>query len=389
MLLESCLFFLSLLGYIPGRASFSATTRTATPSPSTSITTTSTSFRPYRLLTWNVLGPAYATRRDNAKYPFYLDWSYRSRLISQILLKADADIVCLQEVPVSDNSHLEQLLQPLRQVYETIVVQNVTTGHPVGCATLLRKGLFRLIEVESRSRAVWVHVGALVAAANNGKLQKEETQGSVGAKELPLTIANLHLIAGRDNEYTRFRQLRSLLQRCRRCDGTAPLILAGDCNMFPNYNPAHTWLSTGFWNTTVAQDFVPSDKQKEWVARHADRLTPDLRWIDCTTTGSGGGGSTRTNGTTTAPHHGLSRTFARGGILDSIWVSRCNSSHNNSHHQEFRLAANETSSGRAVIAQADPWYVLPPPTDESMWPSPDHPSDHWILGMEFTLKSGC
>lgn len=294
----------------------------------------------YRLLSWNILGPAYlSTRIQDDEKLAYLDWSHRSERIAAMLHESNADILCLQEIPTSNQQQQDQLLASLRDRY-TVVLQNVTVGHPYGCATLVDHSKFRVVHAASRSRALWIRVEPVA--------QHSTAAATTTTNSSTITIANVHLMAGRNNEYTRWNQLRSLLQKC--CGVTANnnvmTILAGDCNILPAHSPIHAWLTTGNWNETKAASpmygIQPFHDVHEKVLGQVSRVAraPNGPWqyID--------------------PSGFLDRTFTTGGILDSIWIS-------------------------STLANARPWCIRVPPSKTTSWPSPEHPSDHWMVGMEF------
>jgi mRNA deadenylase 3'-5' endonuclease subunit Ccr4 len=177
-----------------------------------------------KLATWNVLAPQYA---KSYKYPWcapqHLDWSHREALVASQIIDLNPDILCLQEVQVDISSALFQRLES----YDA-VIQNVTEGHNVAIAILVRKDYpFYVERVESRSRV-------LLAVLRS----KNEPRAN-------FYVASVHLEAGTKdgNDLQRYHQLKSLFKRLsHHCsmDGMglsdASIILAGDFNMLRTNN---------------------------------------------------------------------------------------------------------------------------------------------------------
>ena len=192
------------------------------------------------LVTWNLLAPTYATQ---TKFPWAskqaLSWSHRRQLIVQQLAAIDADVVCLQEVEVAQWDELHAQLHGLG--YDG-VLQETRNGHPVACATLLKRDRLACVRTESRSRAM-----ITVAETAPGHDSADDAQ--------LLYVANVHLEAGPQKEQQRLLQLGSLLKRLRaqaEMEGAVgasasspaaapPLVIAGDFNCEPR-SAAHAML---------------------------------------------------------------------------------------------------------------------------------------------------
>lgn len=178
-----------------------------------------------KVATWNVLAPQYASLY---KYPWcppqHLDWSHRQSLLVSTVLEMQPDILCLQEVQIDVGSEFLRRLDS----YDT-VLQNVTEGHNVAIAILVRKTCpFYVERVESRSRVL---LAVLRSKYDDNKRK--------------LYLGSVHLEAGtkEGNDLQRYHQLKSLFKRLRyHCtmDGDvlsdASIILAGDFNMLRSNN---------------------------------------------------------------------------------------------------------------------------------------------------------
>jgi len=148
------------------------------------------------VVTWNILAPEFATP---TKYPWAsadaLAWPSRQERILLKLAEIDADIVCLQEVGVAQ---WDELCGRLHTLGYDGILQEMSRGHPIANAILLRRGHVELLRAESRSRALIAVVRAC---------------GGTASKPQPLYLANVHLEAGAEKSATRLSQLRSLLRR--------------------------------------------------------------------------------------------------------------------------------------------------------------------------------
>ncbi len=271
-----------------------------------------------KLATWNLLAPQYARIE---KYPWcdshFLDWGHRQSLIIPQLLAMDADIICLQEVQLDV---WPDLLSQLECVYDG-VIQNMTDGHNVANAVLLRKNSPLKIErVESRSRVLLT----VLRQENSHRRQ--------------VYLATLHLEAGTndDNDMQRYHQLKSLFKRLtHHCemDGlllqNATIILAGDFNMLRS-NLMHQCLSDG---ELVHPDEM-NNKPPIKIARLHDTFLMGER-------------------------RSVQMTFAKGYVLDYIWASA-----------DIRV-------GKTLPISLHATKAIP-----QQWPSRDQPSDHLPIGVE-------
>lgn len=254
--------------------------------------------------------------------PSFLEWRYRSNKIRQCLAETDGNIFCLQELQADVFGNFCEQLQESDDY--NCILQNTTNN--VGCAVLLRPSRqFTVLATESRSRAL------IVTMRDN-------------ISRTPMIVASVHLEAGRDNEETRFYQVRSLLKRIeshRRKfipDLAPTVIIAGDWNKLHG-GPVFDWLSTGKWNTTDQKN-VKKSKVPQY---------PFLPAISF-------------------EHKEIQRTFSKQSILDYIWVSQ---------------SASETFHVKSCLAFASRKTV----DGGEWWPSQDHPSDHWPIGIELLQRN--
>jgi endonuclease/exonuclease/phosphatase family metal-dependent hydrolase len=229
----------------------------------------SSSFQNVKVLTWNILAPCYTeslyqhrSRRRRRPYQqphnngsrrgddddddlCVLDWSYREPCILQVLRDSRADIIFLQEVQLShwqgedegssaDSSSPSisaasssiSLADSFRSMgYSTAYVQKMKREHPVGNVILLSNNFLSSSTsqpgwdvklVESRSRVLIVQLQRKedsVKATRGNNPQHQQHQS--------LFLLNVHLQASRDDEMTRFCQVRSLLKRLNVHSATA------------------------------------------------------------------------------------------------------------------------------------------------------------------------
>jgi endonuclease/exonuclease/phosphatase family metal-dependent hydrolase len=278
-----------------------------------------------KVLSWNILAPCYTDalyqhrnrRRQHRGGQeqrngcddddlHVLDWSYRKHRILQVLKDSKADIIFLQEVQLShwqddddvsssDSPSISSpesstsaassvsLADTFRSMgYSKAYIQKVKGEHPVGNVILLSNNFlspasssssssqcgWEVKLVESRSRVLIVQLqrkrNSLDAEDNNPQEQEQQS----------LFLLNVHLQASRDDEVTRFCQVRSLLKRLNVHSATAKsdtstggannnsnasvnknnknassskddlVIMMGDFNMLRN-GPVYHLLSTG------------------------------------------------------------------------------------------------------------------------------------------------
>mmetsp|Transcript_24514 Transcript_24514/g.37772 ORF Transcript_24514/g.37772 Transcript_24514/m.37772 type:complete len:407 (-) Transcript_24514:1178-2398(-) len=278
------------------------------------------------LLSWNVLAPAYALPY---KFPWVdpdsLEWGYRESRIVDMLQKADADVVCLQEMGVKE---WDSFLDKVRPTYNG-VLQTMHRDHPVANAILYKPNVVQMVRTESRSRA-------LIAVLRRPPHLEEDQHQS------PLFLANLHLEAGNHKDDTRLSQIRSLFKRLKiHCDKenidiedplTSPaIVLVGDMNMLPDTD-LYTYVSTGVIppNSSLKKSNAPASKAL-LPFRNAYEEIP--------------------------PNPPLPLTFGGGCVLDYVWVSK-----------SVRLF--ETMP-------VEEWATLQLPSDQ-------HPSDHLPIGTIFS-----
>ena len=287
-----------------------------------------------RLASWNVLAPTYA---KPSKYPWcapeHLDWAFRKKLIVPQLLKMDADIICLQEIQVDV---WPDLLGSLEATYDGIL-QNVTRGHTVASALLLRKSCPLQIErIESRSRALLT------------VLRDPRTKSH-------LYLGNVHLEAGstHDDNLQRYYQLKSLFKRLMyQCQedkvilDEAPIVLAGDFNMIRT-NPLHTFLSQGLLQNP---EQVKNQPPTNTIQLYDAYLDPTVVKSKQSKLHYNNDGQDRRQ---------LSMTYRTGYVLDYVWTSR-------------KLQIDETYLFHPGASTKEP----------QKWPSQDHPSDHLPIGVD-------
>ena len=290
-----------------------------------------------RLASWNLLAPVYTKGR---KYPWcseeHLSWDHRKGLITEQLIQARADILCLQEVQIEHWPDLLASLQPLR--YQGIL-QNVTSGHPVATAVLYDASKLELLRSESRSRA-------LIAVLKERSSEESSSSTNINMNtDRHLYLASVHLEAGQEEDcnLTRYHQLKSLWKRMSnhiRLDKVplddAAVVLAGDFNMLYS-NPLYSSLSRGLL-------YHPNNPLTP--AKKLTKLEDAYRAT-----------------TSIASPKRLEKTFGGGSILDYIWTSE-------------RVDVKE-----CLVLNPQ---VLDP--ERQLCPSDTHPSDHLPIGAVFQWR---
>jgi endonuclease/exonuclease/phosphatase family metal-dependent hydrolase len=353
-----------------------------------------------RLVSWNVLAPVHA---PPSKYPWadpsaVLDWSGsgpgpgragRCRRIARLLLEERPDVACLQEVQLADDCWRDLYEGTgLSGLYDA-VVQNVTRGHPVANAVLVRRAgnsgdgraTMTIRAVESRSRALLV------------VLTIEREQGGRGAdgcfaKPRPLVLANVHWDAGTgpDREATRFCQVQSLMRRIdHHClslvreveDGgqqetTVPepaVVVAGDWNTLPG-SPLYRLVSTG---RLEESDHKGKGSADDPPALPRLRLPlPRLPLRDAFAAAGASSSSCQSGDDEER------LTYAGGCVLDYVWVSDNVSVLSARTHppDDFARATAATSpSGHSRRRRR-----------RHLWPDALHPSDHLAVAATLRLE---
>ncbi|VEU43317.1 unnamed protein product [Pseudo-nitzschia multistriata] len=252
------------------------------------------------------------------------------------------DIVCLQEAQMDSFS---DLLKDVSPVFDG-VIQNVTRGHNVGTAVLIRNSCkLKLKRVESRSRA-------LIAT-----LEDKDTENN-------LYICSVHLDADKStdpkkrehHQSQRRSQLKSLLKRInyackqeKQIIKEAPILIAGDFNMLRE-NPLNELLVEGSLTTSPSAYVSLRDAYLE-AERH-DRFSIPV-YHQSVLEGGNDIGETASN------EKHLVKTYKGGAILDYIWTS------------------DEVKVVDTLLYHPDSSTV-----GTEKWPCHDHPSDHLPIGID-------
>jgi len=300
-----------------------------------------------RVASWNLLAQDYV---KEYKYPWTrqtpgcLEWDRRKSLIVDKLLDVEtkADIVCLQEAQVD---LFAELLTSLSPIYDG-VIQNVTRGHNVGTAVLIRKSCnLRIKRVESRSRA-------LIATFQDKENEKY------------LYICSVHLDADKNSDpkkrelhqEQRQCQLKSLLKRINyacKLDNQiireAPVLIAGDFNMLRE-NPLHESLVEGSLTTSPSAYVSLRDAYLE-AERHNRYSIPVYHDESSLEYGN--------DRKTTKNDQHLVKTYKGGAILDYIWTSE-------------KVKVIDTLLYHPKSSTIGP----------EKWPCDNHPSDHLPIGID-------
>eukprot|EP00980_Cylindrotheca_fusiformis_P006598 scaffold1390_cov138-Cylindrotheca_fusiformis.AAC.1 len=255
----------------------------------------------------------------------------------------DADIICLQEVQVD---LWQDFCQILEEHQYTGVLQNVTGGHNVASALLVKKSSpLQLERLESRSRV-------LIGVLQDSKKRKQKVY-----------LANVHLEAGEKEQdnMQRYHQLKSLFKRLshhiqadnNRIDEAA-VIMAGDFNMLRT-NPLHSFLSQGRLQSPEQLKSLPAFSTIQlcdsFLEFQDDTVQPRSSKIHFASSEIKGRGQ-------------LQRTYAKGHVLDYIW-----------HSPSLRVKDS---------------LLLHPMSCSNFpqkWPSEDHPSDHLPVGVDFEWET--
>lgn len=300
-----------------------------------------------RVASWNLLAQDYVKAY---KYPWTkrnpecVNWEHRKALIVDQLVDTEfkADIVCLQEAQVD---LFEDLLSSLSPVYDG-VIQNVTRGHNVAAAFLIRKSSnMRIKRIESRSRA-------LIAT-----LHDEENKKNLYICTVHLQADSILDAKNRErSQVGRLKQLKSVLRRinhfCKLEEEKiqeVPILVAGDFNMLRE-NPLHESLVEGSLAGSPAAHVTLNDAYLE-AERHKRCSIPVYR--------NEGSLDDGTDEKATENDLYLVKTYRGGTILDYIWTSE------NLKVVDTLLYHPESSCGGS-----------------ENWPCDDHPSDHVPIGID-------
>lgn len=343
----------------------------------------------FRVLSWNLLAPIYA---PPSKYPWadprHLEWPSRCSQIAQVLRRECADVVCLQEVQPGPCWEELYCGTGLDALYDC-VIQNVTRGHPVASAVLVRRDgpLSRIRAVESRSRALIVVLEAdKRATEGDARLENNEKRF--------VAVANVHLEAGMEAEQdeTRFCQLQSLLNRIDRHrqalvkasaedQGAMPastvadtstkenataarspaVVIMGDWNMLPS-SPMYQLLSTGRLGG-------PAD-----LSRRVRLPLPLLPLRDAFALAE----TSERDAASFGPGPGRDAcTYSGGCILDYVWVSRDVSVQRSWIQQPLAPEGGPADLGALRRRRKGRRLFL--------WPDARHPSDHLPIGATLQL----
>lgn len=211
-----------------------------------------------RVASYNVLAEIYATAHA---YPYCerwaLDWQYRTKIVVQELLEADADVVCLQEV---QRDHFEQALEPAMKHagYEALYTQKSreamgAAGKVDGCATFWKTTKYRLAEQRALSYNEFAYAEAQSARLNERdehayltRLVKDNVAQLLVLEDYPapghrprrLAVANTHLYSHKDFPDTKLWQSLVLAKQLEQWSASRrepmPLVLAGDFNSGPD-----------------------------------------------------------------------------------------------------------------------------------------------------------
>lgn len=204
---------------------------------------------PLRVLTWNVLADGLAQEGNFAKCAQeVLEWDVRGPEVVRLLLQAEADVLCLQEVntfaPRGDLVGLETELS--RAGYEGVFVAKrsspcVRLGFPPdGVCIFYRKARLQ-------------PAGDLFSAAYLTEAGEEQSQVRI---VLPLRdmvtkhtvcFATTHLKAKSGEEGVRTLQARQLLEDVERIGGEdGRIIVVGDFNAVPSEEAVSLFVGSGF-----------------------------------------------------------------------------------------------------------------------------------------------
>jgi mRNA deadenylase 3'-5' endonuclease subunit Ccr4 len=326
----------------------------------------------FRVLSWNVLAPVHA---PPTKYPWtdpsHLDWSFRSSQVAQVILRERADVVCLQEVQLGPCWEELYNRTNLHELYDC-VLQNVTRGHPVANAVLVRREgpVSKISAMESRSRALIV------------VLEMDKNDDDDGETRY-VALANVHLEAGMDAEQdeTRFYQVQSLMNRINHhrqvlmkaaaADGSTDknnatpsiqgpeIVIVGDWNMLPD-SAMYQLMSTG-------QLRDPAN-----LHRRVRLPLPLLPLRDAFALADKAGRNAL------SPLSGRDAcTYSGGSVLDYVWVSKGVSVQ--------RSWIQQPSTDQGIVDDLNNLRRRRKGRRLFLWPNSRHPSDHLAIGATLQL----
>jgi len=332
-----------------------------------------------RVATYNVLAEIYATAHA---YPYCerwaLDWSYRTKIVVQELLEADADVVCLQEV---QRDHFEQALEPAMKHagYDALYTQKSreamgAAGKVDGCAVLWKTSKYRLAEQRALSYNEFAYAEAQSARLserdehayltrlvkdNVAQLLVLEDYAAPGRRPRRLAVANTHLYSHKDFPDTKLWQSLVLAKQLEQWASSrrepTPLVLAGDFNAGPDSSVYELLSTQGVQRGHP--DLVP--RAAAGYGGAPVQVLPDARQIThrvplaSAYAAIQGAEPEFTNYT---------RTFR--GTLDYIWFDQ----------STLRCAAVAPVPPVEQLTRAGPAL-----------PNPQYPSDHVILVADFLL----
>jgi endonuclease/exonuclease/phosphatase family metal-dependent hydrolase len=262
-----------------------------------------------------------------------------------------ADIICLQEVQV--DLMWPDILSHCSDINYTGVIQNVTRGHAVASAILIRNECPLQIEgLESRSRA-------LIAVLSS----KEES-----SEEKKMFLCNVHLEAGEKDfdNMQRYHQLKSLFKRLSRQIHIsreeikdAKIVMAGDFNMLRT-NPLHTFLRQGLLQSPEQIKNLPPASTIKLFDSYLD---PTIDGGEIQPRPSRLHFATSEENLSQDGNSILQRTYAMGDVLDYIWHSQ------------------SVSIKDTLI-----FHPLALNREKQRWPCSSHPSDHLPIGVDIEWK---
>lgn len=323
-----------------------------------------------RVLTWNILAPCYVKppppswvdHSSMADWFIYSDWEYREHHIIELLKECQADLVCLQEVQVTE-SVWTCLETKLDEIGFQSYVQD-SKGHPVANVILIAKRIgLNLLFQESRSRAFMLVLQPF------------------GNEYPPLFVVNVHLQASRcaaetqqmKDAQTRFSQIQSLLKRVnlawqnirrqmyssKGCDPAflqePYLMVMGDFNLSPE-EPLYALMIKGQWPEDC-KGLLPARVSE--LSASSLPLLPlrDIRGEELSSV--------------------MSCTYAATQrILDYIFVSENIEAVEHHSYAPSILLKNSTITRNAEKASSDTASDTP----HLLWPNEYHPSDHIPVG---------